>query len=882
MDFTELQAKVHAIARIDIGAHIDHFRRSAPQATADACLLHLRRQGVIDIKLFKELHMAEAIDATSAPNALRAPIPELNATVPAVVPTHPPTLAPDTVDDADPPTVRGTAPSSSTDVEHYEVLGELGKGAMGEVHLARDIVLRRKVALKSILPSLQQSPALFSRFLGEMQITAQLDHPSIVPVYGVETGPTGGLAYAMKLVHGKELQTLLNETKELVTKGKRLEGQYALEARLEAFLKVCDAVAYAHERGVVHRDLKPANIMLGSFNEVYVMDWGIARIMGSRGAEQDQGVEMYDAQGNDTRQTTRTRLGSTLGTPIYMSPEQAAGKNEELDGRSDLYSLGLMLQEIVTLSQAMGGTTLQEVLTNAKDARRLPVAPAVPGIEVPREIRSIIERATQREPNQRYAKVADLAEDVRRYLRNEEVLAEPDTYVQAAGRWFSQHRMLGIALIFLTLFLGSAATIGVLVFSRNKLEAKHNRELHLAELQASASRRAQELDATLQHYEKLLARMAGATGLAIAEHADAEALHPSDHFDLGPNAVSGLVDSPFYGKRVSFDWPVSARAADAVEPSAIDQATLYALRKTGRGLMLQSLGASPGKLSEEEQLRALLETGVPLVRLSVTLESGVTSQFPGMVGLDPNLDGRKEPLYQRAKISPSVVWGAPTQGPKGGMLLPCASALRDAEGQVYGVIAFEIDPSRAIAAAIETGGVEHIESSLLVERTGRILAQRTADGAPRLSEMLEMAEIREAIARGETGYRETKHGGHDVLVTYQPLSSLEWYLVTIANVDKVERAPASTRPGSVGATSAAPLAAAPPANPPPKSPAVPKPQPTPEESASAAPSSSAPPAASSAKLWGKLPTATPSAAPSAPPPNPFDPWKAYEKKKPEE
>src|ERR1043165_5560393 len=115
----------------------------------------------------------------------------------------------------------------------------------------------------------------------------------------------------MKLVHGKELQALLVETKEHVTQGKRLEGPYALEARLDAFLKVCDAVAYAHDRGVVHRDLKPANIMLGTFNEVYVMDWGIARIMGSAGAKQDQGVEMYDSQGNDARQTTRTRLGST-------------------------------------------------------------------------------------------------------------------------------------------------------------------------------------------------------------------------------------------------------------------------------------------------------------------------------------------------------------------------------------------------------------------------------------------------------------------------------------------------------------------------------------------------------------------------------------------
>jgi hypothetical protein len=146
--------------------------------------------------------------------------------------------------------------------QHFEVLNLLGAGAMGEVHLARDVVLRRKVALKSLLPDMQQNPALLARFMGEMQITAQLDHPHIVPVYAVETGPEG-VRYAMKLIEGRELEHLLQETRARLQDGKPLDGGHSLESRLEIFTKVCDAISYAHERGVIHRDIKPSNVMIG-------------------------------------------------------------------------------------------------------------------------------------------------------------------------------------------------------------------------------------------------------------------------------------------------------------------------------------------------------------------------------------------------------------------------------------------------------------------------------------------------------------------------------------------------------------------------------------------------------------------------------------------
>lgn len=911
MDFASLKQEIQTRARIDVGPHLEQFRASDPNGTPERFLARLRRDDVIDVRLFKELHTLGEVDAnaTMVADTVKDPRSVVpigkgkGATVLMQAAGNGGGDANATRVDAPDSTLASAAEDRNEhadededdeDVEHYEVLGELGKGAMGEVHLARDLVLRRKVAMKSILPKMQENQAFFSRFLGEMQITAQLDHPFIVPIYGVENGPSGGLAYAMKLVQGRELEELLDETKKLIDAGQPLDAEHSLEARLEIFLKVCDALAYAHERGVIHRDLKPANIMLGKHNEVYVMDWGIARLMGKRGLEQEQGIELYDAEGNDASQATRTRLGSTLGTPIYMSPEQAAGKNEELDGRSDMYSLALILQEMVTLKGAVGGTTLQEVLTNAKDGRRLPPEPPAPNATVPREIGAIIEKATRLDPALRYANVTEFADDIRRYLRNEAISAQPDTLAQSTGRWISKHRMAAAAMILLALLAGAGATIGILIYNSVKLEAKHNRELRLAELQASSSVRAQELDATLQHYEKLLTRMSGAAGLALSDgRADGVELHPSAHFEPGPNAVSGLMESKFYGKHVSFDWPVSARALNAdLDAASKDLGSVEALRTMARGIMLESLGPSFKDLTEDARVRVLADTGVPVVRVTLTLESGLHAEYPGAKGLAADHDGRKEPLYQRAKVASDVIWGPPVRGENGDIVLRCATALRDDDGSVVGVLMFQVDPGRAVETAIDTGKTDHVESSLLVERTGRVIAQTAKDDDKKEPEMLGMEEVREAMGKGETGYLETRRKGRDVLVTYQPLSSLDWYLVTVADVKKVESAPVAegARPGSVAAAPApTPVTvASAPAKPKPK----PKPEPEPEPTASASASASAAPSASAPKLWGTMPTAAVTAPPAPtdppeepppppPPPNPFDPWKAYEEKKPQ-
>ncbi len=752
----------------------------------------------------------------------------------------------------------------------YEILSKLGEGAMGAVSLARDPVLRRTVALKSLLPQATRDSTLLQRFVGEMQITAQLDHPHIVPVYGFDRRDAS-MSYAMKLVQGKELEQLLKETSALVEAGQPLDAEHSLQARLEIFVKVCDAVAYAHSRGVIHRDLKPANVMIGGFNEVYVVDWGVARQIGAAGSTQDQATASMKEDAT-ALPSNQTRVGATVGTPLYMSPEQAAAKNGELDGRSDLYSLGLMLQEIVTLELAMAGTTVEMALVSALQGKRNPMRVSS---SVPRELVAIVDRACQVRPADRYASVAELAADVRRFMNNEEVRALPDSLPRRMGRWVSKHRMLATGLLAGTFLLGVAAAGGIWAYNQIELAQKQNREVRLVEVQAESSTRAQQLDATLVGYQESLQRLAGAAGIML-EKGDVAPLEPltEERFRPGEGALDGLRESAFYGKPISFDWLVAGRApgadADAVGSSF---GALQALGMTLPRTMIESLGDDQRSLPQAAQLEVMAQSGAPIRRIVFALDNGLSAAYPGMGGLAANTDGRGNALFQRAKTERGVVWSPPTPAGDQTMLLTCATAIHTRDGSPLGVVQFEIDVGRSISAALAAGSDE-VQVSVLVDKSGKVLAQNAKDAADQEPETLADEQVKAAIARGETGYLATKRNGRDVLVTYQPVASMGWYLVTVADVAKLEAVkPTATAPTSRPETSATakaaprrPLAAAtqaPPAVAPP--PAI-----------SASPSASATasaPATASASASGNRPPAT-----GVRPRNPFEPWPIYKPK----
>ena len=192
----------------------------------------------------------------------------------------------------------------------YDFVGDVGEGAMGKVLLAEDLDLNRKVAFKQMSEETARQSALAAKFYAEAQITAQLDHPNIVPIYSLERTEEGSLAYSMKLIRGKTFEDEIQHLVEVRTNKANPNEPDDLDHRLEQFLKVLDAMSYAHDRGIMHRDLKPENIMIGAYGEVYVMDWGIARRI--TGASPEEPVVLQDEPEEDD--------DMIIGTPQYMSP----------------------------------------------------------------------------------------------------------------------------------------------------------------------------------------------------------------------------------------------------------------------------------------------------------------------------------------------------------------------------------------------------------------------------------------------------------------------------------------------------------------------------------------------------------------------------------
>jgi serine/threonine-protein kinase len=340
------------------------------------------------------------------------------------------------------------------------------RGGRGEVFLASDEELRRQVALKEIQPHLVLDARERSKFEFEAEVTGGLEHPAIIPVYGLGHYPDGRPFYAMRFIEGESLKEAAARFHGRDGDPRRdpAERSLALRELLERFQDVCDAIGYAHSRGVLHRDIKPGNIMLGPFGETLVVDWGLAKLLAGKTAPGDENSAPWKPLALELPEATER--GTIVGTPAYMSPEQARGEVDRLGPATDVYSLGATLSAIL-----VDRSTTPAALPVSDLVRRVAAgevrSPRALDARVPRALDAICRKAMAFAPQDRYASPAGLKADIRRWLADEPVTVWREPWPGRMGRWARRHRMAVAAAVLVLVFGTVAATIVAWERTRN-------------------------------------------------------------------------------------------------------------------------------------------------------------------------------------------------------------------------------------------------------------------------------------------------------------------------------------------------------------------------------------------------------------------------------
>jgi non-specific serine/threonine protein kinase/serine/threonine-protein kinase len=477
----------------------------------------------------------------------------------------------------------------------FEIVRPHAKGGLGKVSVALDKDLNREVALKEIQQRFVNDPSARLRFMREAEITGGLEHPGIVPVYALGTHPDGLPFYAMKFIRGESLHDAVQ-----VFHAKTKLDFESLEFRklLQRFVDVCNAVAYAHARGVLHRDLKPANVMLGGYGETLVVDWGLAKATGKWDATSETLPSSEPTLKPASGSSGETLPGQAIGTPAYMPPEQAAGRLEQLGPASDVYSLGATLYFVLTGKAAFEGP-LKDVLPRVQRGEFPTPRERTPA--VPKPLDAIVRRAMALKPADRYASAGQLSREIEAFLADEPVAAMPETVRDRLNRFQRKNRSAVQTALAASLLLALGASVAAVVINgqsrANRVLA--NEKSRLADEKTMLAEEKTKLAASESEARARAEKLANEkTALAEAESkAKAEAVQRSQQLQRGNELLTAVFQDLDPNSEEKDGRPVRvilgdrlALAADMLLGDAIGDTVVVAQMQSVLSVCLNGLG----------------------------------------------------------------------------------------------------------------------------------------------------------------------------------------------------------------------------------------------------------------------------------------------------
>ncbi len=679
--------------------------------------------------------------------------------------------------------------------EDYTVLESIDEGAMGEILIARDNKLNRTVAYKKIHEHVAEIPSYLGRFYMEAQVTAQLQHPNIVPVYGLMASE-GHVGYAMKLIDGITLKAYIKETQDQYVEQGYPDEHHNLHARLEHFLKVCDAMHYAHRKGVLHRDLKPLNIMIGPYNEVYVMDWGIAKTVE---VDKDMFGDKTVLVGHEeVDEDDKTRMGQVMGTPAYMSPEQAEGEHDILDHRSDLYALGLILFELVTFHRAISGKTTDQVMMKARRGTIDPAPEYGKQQDAQEQLLAIVKKATEYMPENRYPTVADFADDIRRFMHGDAIKARPESRKQKIMRWVAHHRKAAVNIVALSTLGSFALAVAVLFMQMQTMKETQSEGQKTNKFINIVENKSQQIDTQFLKYEGILEGLTiGATNLLTQGTMDNSPYYTNDTIAITSKGPEDYKFSEVYGFPISVDYHVY-KLAPGVEEYKVKSTLqrLNPLRHSFKSLMLKSYKEDVAADDNKAAHEIIMNEGLPLVWSYIGLEEGIIADYPGKTGYPDAYDPRQRPWYRSTVNKKGINWLQPYIDVGGrGVLLPATSPLYNNHGEFIGVAGVELTLEYIRKELMPLYGIKGLEITYLLNDKAEIIVTSsdktqvyslgTLINSMEDLEVFQNEYVVKKVKKGHSGHYFYIERGREKVIAFYKLSSTGWYYVAIADAEEL-------------------------------------------------------------------------------------------------